>query len=111
MPNELTNSLKTVAEKVAGYVSRAAELKVETEYIEIDGDSTVLPAPKPAASTVIKLDGDCKSVIPVRRGETGDLEVDAALFELHQSNVSTAIEYREKMMNALLQALRDAAGR
>jgi hypothetical protein len=108
MPNELTNSLKIVAEKVAGYVSKAAELSVETQYIEVGTNEVNFEAAHPAASTVIKLDGDCKSVIPVRRTESGSLEVDAALFELHERNVATAIDYRTRMMDALLQTLRDA---
>lgn len=111
MPNELTNSIKSVAEKIASYVSKAAELSVVTEYVEIGSKAVDFTQARPAASTIIKLDGDCKSVIPVRKGETGSLEVDAALFEIHQANVSTAIEYRAKMMDALLQALREATGR
>jgi hypothetical protein len=111
MPNELTNSLKIVAEKVAGYVSQAAELSVETQYVEIGTNTANFANALPAASTIIKLDGDCKSVIPVRRAETGSLEVDSALFELHERNVATAIDYRTRMMGALLQTLKEAVGR
>ena len=107
MPNELTNTLKSVAEKVLNYVNKAAELSVETQYVEIGGTATNFSQALPAASTTIKLDGDCIAVIPVRKNETGALEVDSALFELHQANVNTAIEYRAKMLNAMLQALRD----
>jgi len=107
MPNELTNTLKSVAEKVLNYVNKAAELSVETQYVEIGGSAANFSQALPAASTIIKLDGDCKGVIPVRKNETGTLEVDSALFELHQANVNTAIEYRAKMLNAMLQALRD----
>lgn len=111
MPNELTNSLKSVAEKVVGYVGQVAELKVETEYIEIGSDVVNFTQARPAASTIIKLDGDCKSVIPVRRAATGALEVDADFFALHERNVATAIDYRTRMMEALLQTFKDAANR
>jgi hypothetical protein len=112
MPNELTNSLKSVAEKVAAYVEKVAELSVETQYMELDAKAVNFEGAHPAASTLIKLDGDCKSIIPMRRAASGGgLEVDAAIFELHQSNVSTAIEYRTRMMEALLQAFKEAVGR
>jgi hypothetical protein len=111
MPNELTNSLKLVAEKVAGYVGQVAELSVETKYVEIGANAVNFADALPIASTIIKLDGDCKSVIPVRRAETGALEVDSALFELHQRNVATAIEYRTRMMGALLQTFKEAVNR
>jgi len=112
MANEFANSLKSVAERVASYVNKAAELSVETQYVEMDGNQTGSTTTHLAASTTIKMDGDCKSVIPVRRAANGNgLEVDAALYEIHQRNVATAIEYRTRMMDALLQALKDAIGR
>jgi hypothetical protein len=41
----------------------------------------------------------------MRRNETGALEVDVTLFELHQQNVATAIDYRSSILNALLGTL------
>jgi hypothetical protein len=38
------------------------------------------------------------------------LEVDAALFELHQQNVNTAIEYRARILNSLLSTLQPRRG-
>lgn len=110
MPGELMNSIKTIAEKVAGYVNDAAELSVVTEYMDtgaIDAASA-----RPAATTIIKLDGDCKCVVPVHRAADGsEVEIDAALFELHQRNVDAAIEYRARMIQALLQTVKDIANR
>jgi hypothetical protein len=111
MSNELTNSLKSVAEKVAGYVSEAARLSVVTQYVEIGATAMDFKDAHPAAQTVIKLDGDCESVVPVRRAATGILEVDADLFALHERNVATAIDYRTRMMDALLQTFKDTIGR
>jgi hypothetical protein len=113
MPSDLTNSLKAVAEKVSDFVSKAAELKVETYYVEVGGAAAVVnfDAASPAASTLIQLDGDCKSVIPVRRNQAGELEVDSDLFALHERNVATAIDYRTRMMDALLQTLKETITR
>ncbi len=54
---------------------------------------------------MIKLDGDNQTIVPMRAGETGRLEVDEALFSLHERNVATAIQYRADILNALLSAL------
>lgn len=108
MANELMNALKTAAEKIADYVGKAATLTVETEYVELDSGATDFSAAKPVASTIIKLDGDCKTVVPMRRTESGALQTDESLYDLHQRNVATAIDYRAKMMNAMLQTLRDS---
>jgi hypothetical protein len=54
------------------------------------------------------MDGDCSAVVPLRKTETGALEVDNGLFEMHQNNVATAIDYRTKMMAALLQTLKQS---
>jgi hypothetical protein len=38
----------------------------------------------------------------MRAGQGDTLEVDMTLFELHQQNVSTAIDYRARILDALL---------
>lgn len=111
MAGELTNALKKVAEKVASYVDEAATLTVRTSYVEVGGATATFEKPKIAASTVIKLDGDCEVVLPVQRGSNEQMEVDATVFEMHERNVKTAIEYRSKMMQSLLQTFREAVGR
>jgi len=79
---------------------------VETKYVEVGKDGSVdFNQARPVARTIIKLDGDSESVVPVRRNEAGAPEVDSALFELHQQNVTTTIEYRARMLNALLGTL------
>jgi hypothetical protein len=42
--------------------------------------------------------------VPLREAEAGRFEVDAALFDLLQRNVTTAIEYRARIIDALLSA-------
>lgn len=108
MANEMSNALKTAAEKIVSYVKDVATMTVETRFVEVSTEAGAadFSAAKPAACTVIRLDGDCSAVLPLRRTEAGGLEVDSAVFEMHQQNVQTAIEYRQKMMQALLEAIK-----
>ena len=112
MANEVADALRTAAEKVAQYIQDAGTLQVSTGYVQVgakvDGDLQFDVA-GPVASTVIKLDGDCKAVVPMRVAGNGTLELDTALLELHQRNVDTAIEYRARMLQALLGALQTRA--
>ena len=101
---ELKDALKAAAEKVAQYIEDAATMSVETSYLEMGAAS--FKDAKLAALTVVKLDGDSQTVLPMRKGEGGALTVDAAVFEMHQQNVQAAIDYRAKMMNSLLSLLR-----
>jgi hypothetical protein len=106
MANEFETALKDTVKKVAQYVDDAATLTIETQYVEIGSDGAAnFEAAKPVARTVIKLDGDSAATLPMHRNEAGVLEVDEALFELHQENVATAIEYRARILNALTGAL------
>ncbi len=107
MASDLENSIRTAAEKVAKYVSDVATMTVETKYVEIgdSGDVNFAQA-KPVARTVIRLDGDSDGVVPMREAETGRMEVDADLMDLHQRNVTTAIDYRARLLDALLSVLR-----
>ena len=106
MPNEYELALKSAAASVAKYVQDAATMVVETKYIEIDSKGLVnFEDARSIARTEIKLDGDSMAIVPMRRNDSGVLEIDANLFELHQQNVSTAIEYRARILNALLATL------
>lgn len=104
MANELRDALKTAADRIAKYVQDAAEMAVETQYVEL-GAASFADA-RLAARTVVKLDGDSQTVVPMQKNDMGKLEVDLSVYEVHQQNVQAAIEYRTKMMNALLSVLR-----
>ena len=108
MANELNNAMKSAAEKIAKYVDNIASMTVETRYVDLDSAAVDFSGAKPVARTEIKLDGDCSSVLPMRRNEAGVAIVDADLFDMHQRNVATAIEYRARMMDALLQTFKQA---
>jgi len=107
MAKDIETALKNIATQVSQYVKDAAEMRVETQYVEVkfgEGAPTGFGQAQPAARTLIKLDGDSETIIPMRQGEDG-LEIDDALFEVHERNVAAAIEYRAEMLNALLSAL------
>jgi hypothetical protein len=105
MADEMENALKSIATQITNYVKDAATLSVETKFVTVEADGAAnFDQARPAARTIIKLDGDSEAVVPVQKGETG-LVVDRALFELHERNVGTAIEYRTRVLNALLTML------
>ena len=106
MVSELDTALKNAATVVGQYVKDVATMTVETKYVVLGTDGSVdFSQARPAARTIIKLDGDSESVVPVRLNQAGVTEVDSALLELHQQNVTTTIEYRTRMLNALLGTL------
>lgn len=106
MPNEYEIALRNAAASVAKYVQDAATMLVETKYVEIgESGEMKFEDARSAARTEIKLDGDSQAILPMRRNESGVLEVDVTLFELHQQNVTTAIDYRARILNALLGTL------
>ena len=103
MATDFTSSLRNAAASVAKYVEDAAEMEVVTKYVEVDTDAdSDFETAKPVARTIVKLDADSETVFPMRTGQGGVLEVDLSLFELHQQNVDTAIEYRARILDSLL---------
>ncbi len=107
MANELETAIKNAATSVAKYVNDASELTVSTKFVE-EGQTSFASFDQaaPAARTVIRLDGDCEVVAPMRKNAAGILEVDTDLFELHQKNVQTAIDYRARILDALLGVIK-----
>jgi hypothetical protein len=106
MANELNNSIKAAAEKIVKYVEEVSNMTVETHFVDVDGGVVDFNQAKAAARTIIRLDGDSSTVIPMRRNEAGTMVVDTDLFELHERNVAIAIEYRTQMMDALLNIIK-----
>jgi len=106
MPSELENSIRTAAEKVAQYVQDAAAMEVKTYYVLVGAAAGPdMERDRPGAYTMVKLDGDSKTVVPMREGRDGALELDATLFEIHERNVHTATEYRARVLNSLIGLL------
>ncbi|HEX8502231.1 MAG TPA: hypothetical protein VF659_16730 [Pyrinomonadaceae bacterium] len=105
MANDTDSLVKNTLKKVADYIADAATMTVQTEYTRVGGaEAASFDQAKPAALTVIRLDGDCRAVIPMREVAAGQLEIDAELLAAHRQNVATAIEYRARIMDSLLGA-------
>ena len=62
---EIKEALKNVADTIAKYVEDAASMTVETRYIEMGGKPEDA---KLAARTIVRLDGDSESIIPMKKG-------------------------------------------
>ena len=102
--SELKEALKKAADTIAKYVEDAAEMSVETRYAIIGMAS--FDEAKLAARSVVKLDGDSETVLPMKQGATGVLEVDQTVYATHMQNVQAAIEYRHKILESLIGVLR-----
>ena len=110
MADDIKTTLEKVTAQVAGYVEDVATLTVVTKYVSVDAEMAAdFDQARPGARTIIRLDGDSEAVVPLQKGETG-LEVNRALFELHERSVATAIEYRAKLLQSLLSMLQQARG-
>jgi hypothetical protein len=106
MANELETAIRNAATSVAKYVKDASMMTVETRYVEVGAKGAEkFEDARPIARTTIRLDGDSEIIAPLHMNEAGVLEVDSGLFDLHQRNVNTAIEYRARILNALLETL------
>lgn len=100
---EIKQALKDAADTISKYVKDAATMTVETRYVEMGSEFS---ASMPAARTVIKLDGDSETVLPMKKGPDGGLVVDTVVHELHLQNVKAAIDYRAELVGRLLTILR-----
>ena len=98
--NDLRDAAKAAADVVVRYVKDAATLTVKTQLQQVGG-----AAPVAAAETTLRLDGDSTSILPARLGESGNLEVDPAVHELHMQAVNSAIEYRARILQAMFSLL------
>jgi hypothetical protein len=102
MANEITQALKNTATKIAEYVDNIATMSVQTDYVLVEGGAN---PPQLVAKTTVKLDGDSTNTVPLVKGPDGNLTVDQELFDIHKANVATAVDYRSRMIAALLNAL------
>lgn len=112
MPNEIETALRNTATRIAKYVEDVATITVETKFLELGSNEEVnFEAAKPGLRTILRLDGDSEAIVPMQRGERGNLEANTDLIDIHQRNLDSAIEYRARMMGALLETLRAYTGR
>lgn len=106
MASNLEDSMREAAAKVRQYVEDAAVMQVRTFYVLTSSEplSDIDPE-RPGAFTEVKLDGDTKVVVPMRKGRDDSMELDEALFNIHERNVAMATNYRAQVLNALMGLL------
>jgi hypothetical protein len=106
MASNLDDSVREAAAKVRQYVEDAAVMQVRTFYVLTGAEPLKeLDSERPGAFTEVKLDGDTKVVVPMRKGRDDGLELDEALFNIHERNVAMATNYRAQVLNALIGLL------
>ncbi len=106
MASNLDETIREAAAQVRRYVEDAAVMQVRTFYVVTDAESlSSIDPERPGAFTEVKLDGDTKVVVPMRKGRDGNLELDEALFAIHERNVAMATNYRAQVLNALIGLL------
>lgn len=106
MAGNLDESIREAAAKVRQYVEDAAVMQVRTFFV-LTGTETLagIDPERPGAFTEVKLDGDTKVVVPMRKGRDDSLELDETLFTIHERNVAAATHYRAEVLNALIGLL------
>lgn len=103
---DLQVALRQAASALAQQLSDATSLKVETLYVKVGDDGTAnFKDARPVASTTIELDGDTTMIVPVR-DEGGILVRDDALLQVHLDSVKNAIDYRQKLLEAMFNLVR-----
>ncbi|HMQ33977.1 MAG TPA: hypothetical protein PKD53_24810 [Chloroflexaceae bacterium] len=106
MASNLDDSMRAAAEKVRQYVEDAAVMQVRTFYVMTGAEPlSAIDPERPGAFTEVKLDGDTKVVVPMRRGRDDTMELDETLFTIHERNVAMATAYRAQVLNALIGLL------
>lgn len=105
-------ALDNVVEKVGAVVADAAELKVQTWFLVVDEGKDAPSGAgakqdfetkkRPLARTIVKIDGDSESIVPMRWTEEGGVQVDEELSKMHNENVEIARKYRADVINMFL---------
>ncbi len=103
----LQSTVKRAANKLAKALENASELKVETRYVltDVSGEAGSDERGHLLARTIMQADGDTELVIPMERSDDG-LTTNREIFDLHMSNVKTALDYRGTLLESLLKATR-----
>lgn len=108
---DLTAAIKKAGQELAKQISDASDLQVETKWVLADENGDVdWTAAKPAARTIVKLDGDSELIVPMTK-EGDVLVVRKDLLELHEANVANARAYREKLYDMIYNAALELRGR
>jgi hypothetical protein len=106
MASNLDDTIREAAAKVLKYIEDAATMQVRTFYVLTSTEPlSAIDSERPGAFTEVKLDGDTKVVVPMRKGRDDTLELDEALFNIHERNVAAATNYRASVLGAMIGLL------
>jgi hypothetical protein len=106
-PSDLETSVRSAAQNLADALRNATELRVETLWVQVGNQGPAdFSGALPVAQTVIELNGDSRTIIPMHTADSGVPNLDERLLDLHQRAVGTAIQYRAGILSALLTTLR-----
>ena len=112
MADDLESTVRNAASKLAQQLENTATLTVETRWVEVaEGAARDWEEANLVSWTNIRLDQDTQVIIPMRRNEAGALERDVELFDLHMQNVTAAIEYRARMLEAVMKIAQQVRSR
>lgn len=105
--NDLRQALASAAQKLAAALNDLQALEVITQGTEIKAGKVDKGNLRLIASTKIELDGDTTFTIPLV-DENGALVVDQALLEVHLGSVQNAIDYRQQLLEMVVDFVRQA---
>ncbi len=99
--NEVVTILKGITEKATTWIQNETKLTVTTNFMVPNDKTTAL-----TVKTELTFSGDLSTDVPSKRVKE-DLVINTELQALHQANVKMAMDYRNQLLNSVLQALKD----
>ena len=105
MAESWEQSIKDMAKKLADTIRDATELTVITRFKPVS-DNAATQAPVVEVKSEIKLDQDSEHEIPVTRIDANTFAVQREFYDIHKANVDSALEYRAKLIAALVDAVK-----
>jgi hypothetical protein len=112
MPREWENTINEAVAKFIGAIGDIAKLEITTMYVVVGENGVAnFDQAKPAAKTVIELEGDYQDYIPVRLVKETDhaqalLQIDRDLYRMHGENVEKALAYRNSLFSTVMAGIK-----
>jgi hypothetical protein len=116
MPREWENTINDAVSKFIGVIGDIAKLEISTMYVVVGENGVAnFDEAKPAAKTVIELEGDYLDYIPVRLVKETDQaqavpQIDRDLYRMHQENVEKAMAYRSNLFSTVMAGIKSLMG-
>jgi len=116
MPREWESTVNDAVAKFIGAIGDVAKLEITTMYVVVGEDGIAnFEEAKPAAKTVIELEGDYLDYIPVRLVKESDQakavpQIDRDLYRMHGENVQKALAYRNSLFSTVMAGIKSLMG-